>query len=77
MPCMELFDKKDKAYKNAVLGDAPRIGVEAGTSFGWDRYVDDFVGTDSFGASGKADDVYAFLGITVNEILKKVEKLVA
>ncbi|MBR6409681.1 MAG: transketolase [Alphaproteobacteria bacterium] len=77
MPCMELFDKQDKAYKNAVLGDAPRIGVEAGTSFGWDRYVDDFVGTDSFGASGKADDVYAFLGITVNEILKKVEKLVA
>ena len=77
MPCMELFDKQDKAYKNAVLGDAPRIGVEAGTSFGWDRYVDDFVGTDSFGASGKGDDVYAFLGITVNEILKKVEKLVA
>ncbi len=77
MPCMELFDKQDKAYKDAVLGKALRIGIEAGTSFGWDRYVDDFVGTDRFGASGKADEVYAFLGITVNEILKKVEKLVA
>ena len=77
MPCMELFDKQDKAYKDAVLGQAVRIGVEAGTSFGWDRYVDEFVGTDRFGASGKADEVYAFLGITVKEILKKVEKLVA
>lgn len=74
MPCMELFDKQDDAYKKAVLGNAPRIGVEAAATFGWDRYVDECIGMESFGASGKADDVYGFFGITVDEIVKRVEK---
>ena len=77
MPCMELFDKQDEAYKKAVLGDAPRIAVEAGVRFGWDKYADEFVGMDGFGASGKSEDVYAYFSITVNEILKRVEKVLS
>ena len=77
MPCMELFEKQTEAYKKAVLGDAPRIAVEAGARFGWDRYADEFVGMDGFGASGKGEDVYTHFSITVNEILKKVEKIIA
>ena len=77
MPCMELFEMQSAAYKNAVLGDAPRVAIEAGIGFGWDRYADEFVGMNSFGASGKGEDVYAHFSITVNEILKKVEKLLA
>lgn len=77
MPCMELFDAQDENYRKAVLGDAPRIAIEAGIRFGWDRYADDFVGMNGFGASGKGEEVYAHFSITVNEILKRVEKLLA
>jgi len=77
MPCMELFEAQDENYKKIVLGDAPRVAVEAGVSFGWDRYADEFVGMNGFGASGKAEEVYAHFSITVNEILKRVEKILA
>ncbi|MBP5615320.1 MAG: transketolase, partial [Alphaproteobacteria bacterium] len=76
MPCQELFDKQDKAYQKEVLGDAPKIAIEAASTFGWHKYADDVIGIDSFGASGKADAVYTFFGITVDEILKRVAKLV-
>lgn len=77
MPCMELFEMQKEDYQKAVLGTAPRIAVEAGIRFGWDRYADDFVGMNGFGASGKGEEVYAHFSITVNEILKRVEKILA
>lgn len=77
MPCVELFEKQDEAYKKEVLGDAPRIVIEAGVRFGWDKYADEFIGMNGFGASGKGDDVYEHFSITVNEILKRVEKIIA
>lgn len=77
MPCMELFEKQSEDYRRKVLGDAPRLAIEAASTFGWDRYADEAIGMTTFGASGKADDVYGFFGLTVNEIVKKVEKLVA
>lgn len=77
MPCTELFEKQSEAYKKSVLGDAPCVAVEAGIGFGWDRYADEFVGMNGFGASGKGEDVYAHFSITVNEILKRVEKVTA
>lgn len=75
MPCMELFDMQPQEYQRKVLGDAPRVAVEAATTFGWDKYADATVGMETFGASGKGADVYEFFGITVDEIIKKVEKL--
>jgi len=75
MPCMELFDKQPQEYQKEVLGEKPRVAVEAATTFGWDKYADTTVGMETFGASGKGDDVYEFFGITVDEIIKKVEKL--
>jgi len=76
MPCMELFEKQTADYQRKILGSAPKIAVEAASVFGWDKYADDTIGMTTFGASGKADDVYDFFGITVDEILKRVEKLV-
>src|SRR5690606_41197029 len=35
MPCWELFEEQDVLYRNAVLGNAPRIGVEAAARLGW------------------------------------------
>jgi transketolase len=73
MPCTELFDKQDKAYKAAVLGSGLKIAVEAAATYGWERYVgvDGIViGLPSFGASGPADKVYAHFGITADAIVK-------
>src|SRR6185437_13454221 len=41
MPCWALFEQQDEAYRRAVLGSAPRVGVEAAVEFGWNRYLGD------------------------------------
>ncbi len=79
MPCCELFDRQPQEYRRSVLGTAPRIAIEAGTTFGWHKYVGDngtVLGIDSFGASGKGDEVYAHFGITVENIVKTVQKFI-
>ncbi len=77
MPCWELFEQQSAEYKQAVLGTAPRIAIEAGTTFGWERYVGDngaIIGINSFGASGKGEDVYEHFGITADKIVAAVQK---
>lgn len=77
MPCQELFDAQPAEYKRAVLGNLPRIAVEAGTSYGWERYVGDngtIIGIDRFGASGKGNEVYEYFGITAENIVASVKK---
>lgn len=77
MPCCELFDHQDESYRQEVLGGAPRVGVEAASGFGWEKYLGcngKFVGMDSFGASGPADELFKFFNITVDEIVEKVKE---
>lgn len=76
MPCCELFDRQDVSYQEKVLGEAPRIAVEAGSKFGWEKYVGlsgDIIGMDGFGASGPAEELYKFFGITVEEVVEAVK----
>ncbi len=76
MPCCELFDRQDIKYQEEVLGDCPRIAVEAGSKFGWEKYVGlngDIIGMDGFGASGPADELYKFFGITEEEVVEAVK----
>ena len=56
MPCFELFEEQEESYRLEVLppGVRARLSVEAGVSFGWERYVGDegeMVAIDRFGAS--------------------------
>ncbi len=79
MPCMELFERQPAAYRNEVLGAAPRLIVEAGSTFGWDRFLGEqgaILGIDSFGASGKGDDVQAHFGFTPENVARLVLQLV-
>ena len=67
MPCWELFEEQDAAYRNQVLGSAPRVAVEAAARLGWDRYIGAngaFVGMSTFGASAPAPKLYEHFGIT-------------
>ncbi len=78
LPCWELFEQQDQAYRRKVLGRAPRIGIEAASGFGWDRYTSDpdaFIGMKSFGESAPAPELYAHFGITVEHIIAMVKEL--
>jgi transketolase len=80
MPSWELFAAQPEAYRKAVLGTAPRVGVEAGARLGWDRWIGDnghFIGMESFGASAPAPDLYAHFGITAEAIVQAAKKLTA
>jgi transketolase len=74
VPCFELFEEQDKAYREKVLGKAPvKIAVEAALRFGWDRFVGSdgaFVGMTGFGASAPAKDLYKYFGITGEAVAK-------
>jgi transketolase len=73
MPCFELFDRQDEAYRAEVLGAGPRIAVEAASPFGWARYVGDesnVVGMRSFGASAPAAKLYDHFGITADRVVE-------
>ncbi|AID34947.1 MULTISPECIES: transketolase [Mesorhizobium] len=71
MPCWELFEEQDEAYRAEVLGTAPRIAVEAAARLGWDRWIGEggaFVGMTGFGASAPAAELYRHFGITAEAI---------
>ncbi len=76
MPCTELFDAQDLTYQEEILGTAPRIAIEAASKFGWEKYVGlkgDIIGMDGFGASGPAEELYKYFGITVEEVIDSVK----
>ncbi len=72
MPCQELFDAQDEAYRQSVLGpENTRVAVEAAVKLGWDRYIGPkggFVGMDGFGASAPAGELYQHFGITASAV---------
>jgi transketolase len=75
MPCWELFDEADAAYRADVLpADALKVSIEAGVTLGWQKYVGDglIIGIDSFGASAPIDKLYDHFGLTAEKILPRV-----
>ncbi|MEP9396544.1 transketolase [Mesorhizobium sp. KR2-14] len=67
MPCWELFEAQDAAYRKSVLGTAPRVAVEAAARLGWDRWIGEngaFIGMSGFGASAPAAELYRHFNIT-------------
>lgn len=81
MPSCFVFDLQDKAYQAAVLPlSIPKVAIEAGVTAGWYKYVGlngAVVGIDRFGESAPATDVYGYLGMTVDQVVKAVANVVA
>jgi len=82
MPCAERFAAQDRSYRDEILppGITRRISVEAGATFGWDRWVGDdgySIGIDHFGASAPAADVFNGFGLTAEEIAGHARQLLA
>jgi transketolase len=82
MPCWELFDEQDQAYREQVIppGITARVAVEAGIRQGWDRYLGSngqFVGMTGFGASAPAGTLYEHFGITAEKVVAAAEVAIA
>ena len=76
-PSWELFEKQDEAYRESVLPKSiqKRLAVEAGSTFGWERYAKSVIGIDRFGASAPYKVIFEKLGLTVENVVAKAKKL--
>lgn len=78
MPSWELFEEQDEAYREEVLplSVTRRLAVEAGVTFGWERYTlgrDRAVGLDRFGASAPGEVLFEKFGFTVENVVERAE----
>lgn len=81
MPSWEIFEEQTAEYKNSVLPSTvrARVAVEAGSSFGWHKYVGldgAVISIDTFGASAPAEILFEEFGFTVENVLKTAKKLI-
>jgi transketolase len=75
-PCWELFEAQSVDYRADVLPrDVPTLAVEAGATFGWDRYAGAVVGIDRYGASAPGGTVLAELGFTADHVAARARAL--
>ncbi len=76
MVCTELFDEQDAGYRADVFpADCLKVSIEAGTTFGWERYTGTEgvnIGLDRFGASAPAGDLFAKFGFTADAIVPQI-----
>lgn len=80
MPCMDLFEEQSEEYKESVLPKTvrKRVGVEALSGFGWERYLGldgKMVGMTGFGASGPAAQLFERFGFTAEQVAETVRSL--
>ena len=76
MPCTQLFDAQDAAYRADVLpADTLKVSIEAGVTLGWQKYVGDglTIGIDRFGSSAPADQLYRYFGLTSEAIVPQIK----
>ncbi len=87
MPCLDLFQQQSDDYKQSILGNRPRLVIEAGMRQGWDDILyygadknscpqGDFIGMSSFGASAPAPDLYQHFGITAKAAIEAIKRLI-
>jgi transketolase len=78
MPSWDLFDEQSETYQEEVLpSEVPTLAVEAGATFGWDRWADDALGLDRFGASAPGEVAMAELGFTTDNVVARARQLLS
>jgi transketolase len=78
MPCQELFDAQDAAWRDAVIppGHPRRVSIEAGVTHGWRPYVGDgglSIGIDGFGASAPAEILAEKYGLVPDAVVARIK----
>ncbi len=78
MPSFDLFRAQSQAYRDTVLPPAVKtLSIEAGSTFGWDRYADASIGLDHFGASAPAEVLFEKFGFSVANVVAKAKALLS
>jgi transketolase len=80
VPCTERFDAQPREYREDILPDVSnrevlRVSIEAGTTFGWERYTGLHglrIGIDRFGVSAPAKDAYDYFGLTPEKVATRI-----
>ena len=77
MPCWEFFEAQDEAYRRSVIphGAKLRVSIEAGVSFGWERWVGEdglMISLDRFGASAPYETLMKEFGFTGENVAQRV-----
>jgi transketolase len=80
LPSWEVFQAQPASYRQEVLPAAvkARVAIEAGVSFGWERWVGDagaVVGLDHFGASAPAEVLFEQFGFTVANVVATAKRV--
>ncbi|MCH4089679.1 transketolase-like TK C-terminal-containing protein [Acetobacter sp.] len=78
LPCWELFEKQGAPYRRSVLGQCPRVAIEAASGFGWERWLGDtgiFIGSEEFGVASGFDPLYQSSGLTPDVVCTRVRAL--
>ena len=79
MPCTEVFDSQDEAYRESVLPRRlPRVAVEAGVTDYWRKYVGldgEVVGIDRYGESAPAGELFKYFGFTADAVAAAVKRV--
>jgi transketolase len=83
MPCSERFDAQPASYREDILPEVSnreilRVSVEAGTTFGWERYTGVHglrFGIDRFGVSAPGNDAYRYFGLTSDKVAARITDL--
>ncbi|AFT68087.1 transketolase [Cycloclasticus sp. P1] len=81
MPCTDLFDRQDMAYKESILPASvtARVAIEAGSTSLWYKYVGlqgAVIGLDRFGESAPAKELFEYFGITVEKLVEAAKNLI-
>jgi len=82
MPSPDIFEQQEQAYRNSVLPPdvRARVSVEAGSTFGWERYVGldgAIIGMTTFGASAPAKDLFKKYGFTTDHVIQAAKDVLA
>jgi transketolase len=81
MPCTDVFDRQDAAYRDSVLPPSlPAVAVEAGVSDFWRKYVGrrgEVIGLDRFGESAPAGELFRLFGFTPERVSEAVTAVLA
>ncbi len=76
LPSWDRFAEQDEAFRDSILpAGVPTLSVEAATTFGWERYADDSIGIDRFGASAPGSLVLEKLGISATHVARRANEL--
>ncbi|WP_456485088.1 transketolase [Hydrogenimonas sp.] len=76
VPCYELFCEQEREYIDAVIDPKTKVlAIEAASGNEWYRFADDVIGMHSFGASGKAEDLFKHFGFTIPNVIERAKRV--